>query len=170
VTPRISPDEVIVMEVAAEKSAFIPGQGVPVFTDVNTGGVIRSPVKDIITAQTTVSIPNGQTIVLGGMITTLDDVIERKVPGLGDLPLIGRAFRHDISTTRRTELLIFLTPRIVHNSLESEMMKQIEACRISFCEGCAEQIHGPLFAVPEDDAMVFPEQLPLPSPAPLIDE
>ncbi len=168
VTPRISPDEVIVMEVAAEKSAFIPGQGVPLYTDVNTGGVIRSPVKDIITAQTTVSIPNGQTIVLGGMITTLDDVIERKVPWLGDLPVVGHAFRHDIASTRRTELLIFLTPRIVHNTLDSEMIKQVEASRISFCEGCAERVHGPLFAVPEDDAIVVPDQLPMLSPA--IDE
>ncbi len=166
VTPRISPDEVIVMEVAAEKSAFIPGLGVPVFTDVKTGGVIRSPVKDVITAQTTVSIPNGQTIVLGGMITSTDDVIERKVPGLGDLPVIGHAFRHDIATTRRTELLIFLTPRIVHNSLDSEMIKQIEASRISFCEGCAERVHGPLFAVPEDDdAIVIPQQPLMLSPA-----
>lgn len=166
VTPRISPDEVIVMEVAAEKSAFIPGLGVPVFTDMKTGGVIRSPVKDVITAQTTVSIPNGQTIVLGGMITSTDDVIERKVPGLGDLPVIGHAFRHDIATTRRTELLIFLTPRIVHNSLDSEMIKQIEASRISFCEGCAERVHGPLFAVPEDDdAIVIPQQPLMLSPA-----
>ena len=100
------------------------------------------------------------------MITSTDDVIERKVPGLGDLPVIGHAFRHDIATTRRTELLIFLTPRIVHNSLDSEMIKQIEASRISFCEGCAERVHGPLFAVPEDDdAIVIPQQPLMLSPA-----
>lgn len=153
VTPRISPDEVIVMEVSAEKSQFT-GQGVPLFTDANTGNVIESPIKDVINAKTTVSIPNGQTIVLGGMITTLDDVSERKIPWLGDLPLLGHAFRHDAERSRRTELLIFLTPRIVHNSLESEMIKQVEAARLNYVEHHAEAVHGPLFSVPEADGML----------------
>ncbi|MEO8498995.1 MAG: type II and III secretion system protein [Planctomycetota bacterium] len=149
VTPRISPEEVIVMEVSAEKSQY-RGQGVPLFTDANNGNVIESPIKDIIKASTTVSVPNGQTVVLGGMITTLDDVVERKVPWLGDLPLIGRAFRYDSKSSRRTELLIFLTPRVVHNSLDSEMIKQVEAARLHYVESAAEEVHGPLFGVPEE--------------------
>lgn len=149
VTPRISPEEVIVMEVSAEKSQYT-GEGVPLFTDANNGNVIESPIKDIIKASTTVSVPNGQTVVLGGMITTLDDVIERKVPWLGDLPVIGRAFRYDNVSSRRTELLIFLTPRVVHNSVDSEMIKQVEAARLHYVEHAAEAIHGPLFGVPEE--------------------
>lgn len=149
VTPRISPEEVIVMEVAAEKSQFT-GQGVPLFTDANNGNVIESPIKDVIKASTTVSIPNGQTVVLGGMITTLDDVTERKVPWFGDLPVLGHAFRYDSSTSRRTELLIFLTPRVVHSSVDSEVIKQVEAARLHYVESAAEEVHGPLFGVPEE--------------------
>jgi len=164
VTPRISPDEVIVMEVVAEKSAYVPGNEVALVTstDAEKINTIFSPVKDIITARTTVSVPNGQTIVLGGMITTTDGVTERKVPWLGDLPILGRAFRHDRASSDKNELLIFLTPRIVHNSLDSEMMKQIETSRISFCEGCAEAVHGPLYAVPEEGQVT--DELPLYQP------
>ena len=93
VTPRISPEENIVMEVVAEKSAFT-GAGVPLFVDPTTGNQITSPIKDISTARTVVGVPNGQTIVLGGMISKNDETIERKVPWLGDLPVIGLPFRY----------------------------------------------------------------------------
>ena len=87
------------------------------------------------------------------MITTLDDVTERKVPWLGDLPVVGKVFRTDIEKTRRTELLIFLTPRVIHNSLDSEMIKQVEASRLHYMESAAEEVHGPLFGVPEQTGL-----------------
>jgi type II secretion system protein D len=149
VTPRISPEKVIVMEVIAEKSAF-DKNGVPIYTDTNTGVVVRSPVKNITTARTTVSVPNDQTIVLGGMITNLESIVQRKVPWLGDVPLLGHGFRYDSAIRRRTELLIFLTPRIIENDCDSEIIKQVEAGRIHFCEAQAEAIHGPLYGVPEE--------------------
>lgn len=147
VRPRISPDGTIVMETRAEKSQFA-GASVPVFTDVTTGNTVTSPIKDITVAHSTLSVPNGQTIVMGGMITKTDNTLERKVPCLGDLPLVGRAFRYDSTTTRRTELLIFLTPRIVRTDADNELIKQVEAERIHFLEEDAEAMHGPLFAVP----------------------
>lgn len=172
VTPRISPEGMIVMEVIAEKSSF-GGQGVPIFVDATTGNVTESPIKDITTAQATVSVPNGQTIVMGGMITKSDDTIARKVPLLGDIPLLGNAFRFDSTSTRRTELLIFLTPRIIRNDTDSEIIKQIEAERMHFIEEDAEAIHGPLYATPpeevdfETDRKNFPNdrapQAPMPS-------
>ena len=97
---------------------------------------------------TTVNVPNGQTIVMGGMITKDDNTLERKVPWLGDLPVVGRAFRYDSTITSRTELLIFLTPRIVLSDLDSELMKQVEAERMHFIESEAEEVHGPLYSVP----------------------
>lgn len=147
VTPRISPEGEIVMEVVAEKSVYTD-EGVPVFSDVNTGTVITAPIKNISTAQTTVKVTDGQTIVLGGMITDAEDVSERKVPWLGDLPIIGPAFRYDTHITERTELLIFLTPRVIHNDAVAEHIKQVEANRIHFFQEQAEEIHGPLFGVP----------------------
>ncbi|QDT30886.1 Putative type II secretion system protein D precursor [Thalassoglobus polymorphus] len=147
VTPRISPEGQIVMEVVAEKSKYTD-EGVEIYTDVTTGTVITAPVKDISTAQTTVKVQDGQTIVLGGMITDTEDVLERKVPWLGDLPFIGQAFRFDSQATQRTELLIFLTPRVIHNGSVSEHIKQVEANRIHFFQEEAEEIHGPLMGVP----------------------
>jgi general secretion pathway protein D len=152
VTPRISPDGMIVMEIAAEKSSF-NGQGVPIFVDALTGNTIESPIKDITAISTTVSVPNGQTAVLGGMITKSEDKLERKVPWLGDLPYVGWPFRYDGMSTRRTELLIFLTPRVIRNSSDSEIIKQIEAERLHFLRSEAEEMHGPLFGVPEAEKL-----------------
>lgn len=161
VTPRISPDGQIVMEVAAEKSQFdLVGSGVVIFTDAVTGNTVTAPVKDVTTMSTTVRVPDSQTIVIGGMITKVDDTIERKVPWLGDIPILGHAFRFDSRATRRTELLIFLTPRIVHNDADAELFKAIEADRLHFFQEEAEAMHGPLFGVPEE--MAFPiEEMPI---------
>lgn len=150
VTPRVTPDGIISMDVYAEKSALAPG-GVPVFTDVTTGNVVESVIIDAAIADTTVAVPNGQTIVIGGMITKSDETLERKVPWLGDLPLVGNLFRYDGTTTARTELLIFLTPRIVYTDADSELMKQVETERLHFVESEAEEIHGPLYSVPASD-------------------
>lgn len=150
VTPRVTPDGNISMEVYAEKSS-LSGGGVPVFTDATTGNVVNSVIIDSAIADTTVSVPNGQTIVIGGMITKSDETLERKVPWLGDLPLIGRAFRYDGTNTARTELLIFLTPRIIYGDVDSELIKQVEAERIHFVESEAEEIHGPLYSVPSSE-------------------
>lgn len=147
VSPRITADGQIVMEVAAEKSAFL-GDGVPIFTDVNTGAVISSPIKDITNALTTVKVPDGQTVVIGGMITKSEIHDERKVPWLGDLPLIGTAFRTDFRTMRKTELLIFLTPRIVRTQADSELIKEVEVGRMHFFLDEAEEMHGPIFGIP----------------------
>ncbi len=146
VTPRISDEGQVVMEVAAEKSQYT-GAGVTILTDAN-GRDVTSPIKDITTASTTVKVPDGQTIVLGGMITNVEDTIERKVPWLGDIPLVGAAFRYDSHAHRRTELLIFLTPRVIRSDQDAEQIKQIEAQRIHFFEDEAELMHGPLFAIP----------------------
>jgi len=141
VTPRITPTGMIAMNVFADKSSLAP-------VSVPTGVGTTSPVIDQSQAQTTVNVPNGQTIVIGGMITKLDGTDERKVPWLGDLPVVGRAFRYDKTRTQRTELLIFLTPRIVLSDIDSELIKQVESERMHFIESDAEEVHGPLYSVP----------------------
>ncbi len=147
VTPRITPDGMIAMNVFADKSSLAP-VGVPVFVDASTGAAVESPIINQSQAVTTVNVPNGQTIVIGGMITKSDGTSERKVPWLGDLPIVGKAFRYDGTTTSRTELLIFLTPRIVLSDVDSELIKQVESERMHFIESDAEELHGPLYSVP----------------------
>jgi len=162
VTPRISPDGTIVMAIRAEKSQYQlgAGTGVPIFTDANTGNVVEAPVKDISVAQTTISVPNGQTVVLGGLITSRTDNIHRRVPWLGDIPVIGWAFRYDFVQTRRTELLIFLTPRIITDDAYSEQIKEVEMARIHFIECEAEEMHGPLRGIPSEQ--LFEGEMPSP--------
>ncbi len=150
VTPRITPDDRIVMLVHAERSKYdlTPGAGVTLVAASAGSGAIVSPVKDLSVADSTVSVSNEQTIVMGGLIQKTDDNITRKVPWLGDIPILGQAFRFDSHSMRRTELLIFLTPRIIKNNSVSEILKQIESERLHYSECEAEAMHGPLFGVP----------------------
>ena len=162
VTPRITPERAVVMQITAQKSA-LTSQGVDLVQNPN-GSVIRSPIIDRTEALTTVSVRDSQTIVLGGMITKTDENFERKVPYLGDIPVIGTLFRYDFSRARRSELLIFLTPRIISNDEDSELIKQIEMERISMIESEAEQVHGPIMAAPPPlvDDFMNPNVEPLP--------
>ena len=147
VTPRITPDGIIAMKVFASKSS-LADSNVAVFVN-SDGSTITSPIINQSIADTTVNVPNGQTIVIGGMITKEDSSLERKVPWLGDLPIVGRAFRYDSTNNKRTELLIFLTPRVILSDLDSELIKQVESERLHFIESEAEEIHGPLYSVPQ---------------------
>lgn len=147
VTPRISPDGQIVMEVIAERSAYDLNNGVPVFVDASTGTTIQSPIKEITVARSTVSVSNGQTIVLGGLISERNESIARKVPYLGDIPILGRAFRYDQHSNLRTELLIFLTPRVIGGDQDNAVIKEVEAGRLHWFRNEAEAMHGPIFDV-----------------------
>ena len=164
VTPRITPDDRIVMQVHAERSKYdlSSSNAVTLVAAGNASGAITSPVKDISTALTTVSVSNEQTIVLGGLIQKTDDQITRKVPWLGDIPILGQAFRFDSHSMRRTELLIFLTPRIIKNNNVSEILKQIESERLHYTECEAEALHGPIFGVPASptDGSISPVYTP----------
>lgn len=71
------------------------------------------PVVDVRTSQTSVSIDSGETIVLGGLIKDDEQVTKRKIPFLGDIPLLGRAFRYDYKNQTKTNLLIFITASII---------------------------------------------------------
>lgn len=160
VIPRISPDGSVVMELIAEKSQYNLTTGVTIFSDTATGNTVTAPVKDISVARTTVSIPTGQTVVLGGLITERTDEEHRKVPYLGDIPLIGTAFRYDYLQTRRTELLIFLTPRIVYDDATAENIAEVEISKLHFDRRKAEDMHGPLQGVPAGDGL---QSFPIPS-------
>jgi type II secretion system protein D len=142
VTPRISPEGLIVMEIDAEKSEVGPeAEGIPVSISA-TGQVIRSPRINTITAQTTVSAANGQTIVLGGLINKRKAEFHRKVPWLGDIPIVGMLFRYDGVATQKTELLIIMTPHIVRTEADAEKLKRVESARMHWCLGDVLAMHG----------------------------
>ena len=60
-------------------------------------------------------VKNGETIVIGGVFSNTQSNVVDKVPFLGDLPYVGRLFRKDVVMEKKSELLVFLTPRIMSN-------------------------------------------------------
>lgn len=142
VTPRISPDGLVVMEIDAEKSELGPiDQGIPISFGPN-GEVIRQPIINTTLAQTTVSARSGQTVILGGLITKTRGYSSRRVPYLSDIPILGRLFRYDSATEERTELLIIMTPHIVKTEADADWIKQVESDRMSWCLADVVEIHG----------------------------
>jgi type II secretory pathway component GspD/PulD (secretin) len=132
VTPRISPDGLVVMQLTTEKSEVGPeAEGIPISVTAS-GQIVRAPRINATTAVTTVSALSGQTVVLSGLLTNRREDVHRRVPLLADIPLIGDLFRYDRVAGQRTELLIVMTPQIVRNKLESDLIKQVESSRMSY--------------------------------------
>ncbi|WXL25311.1 type IV pilus secretin PilQ [Ectopseudomonas mendocina] len=106
VTPQITPDNRILMEVKVNKDA-------PDFSVVASTGGVPAIQKNEVNAK--VLVADGETIVIGGVYSNTQTKSVDKVPFLGDVPYIGRVFRRDIVQDKKSELLIFLTPRIMNN-------------------------------------------------------
>lgn len=142
VTPRVSPDNMVVMEIDAEKSSLGDEQdGIPVAVSTD-GTVIRAPRVDTTTAQATVSAANGETIILGGLISENRDVTQRNIPGIENIPILRNLFRYDGDVWKRSELLIILTPHVIKSAEDSERLKQAEIARMNWCEADVYRIHG----------------------------
>ncbi|MES2824025.1 MAG: type IV pilus secretin PilQ [Pseudomonadota bacterium] len=105
VTPQITPDNHVIMDLLIFKDAV---------AEITLTGV---PTIDITRLETKVLVNNGETVVLGGVfgLDTLKSDI--KVPLLGDIPYLGRLFKHSIDKQTKTELLIFVTPKIIADKL-----------------------------------------------------
>lgn len=132
VLPRISPDGLVVMQVEATKSEVgSEAEGIPISVAAS-GQILRAPRIDNTQAITTVSALSGQTVVLSGLLTTRKFDIHRSVPLISEIPLLGDLFRFDSVSEERRELLIILTPRIIYNKLDAEIVKQVESSRMSW--------------------------------------
>ena len=142
VTPRISPDGLVVMQIDAEKSVLEPeSNGIPIFTSP-TGQVIRSPITDATTAQTTVAAMSDQTVVIGGLITKSKTKEHHGVPVIDDIPVLNNFFRYDSNVEEKTELLIIMTPHIVRNEADAEAIKRTEAAKMTWCLSDVTKIYG----------------------------
>ena len=121
------------LEINAEKSDVGPeSEGIPISVSAS-GQIIRSPRINTTRAQTTVSAGDGQTIILGGLITKSVSRTNRRIPGLSDFPILKHLFRYDAEDCTRTELLIILTPHVVRSESDVERVRQIEAARMHWC-------------------------------------
>jgi type IV pilus assembly protein PilQ len=105
VTPQITPDNNIIMDLLVSKD------NVGELTPSATGGFV--PSIDTRSVETQVLVRDGQTVVLGGIYETERRETVNKVPYLGDIPGIGVLFRSKSNVSNKAELLIFVTPRIL---------------------------------------------------------
>ncbi len=124
VTPRVTKDGKVVMEIGAEKSSLgNEADATPIYSQ--DGEVIKSKSIDTIQTMTAISARDGETVMLGGLMTSQKEKISRGVPYLSDVPVLGWLFRYDQESIQRKELLIVMTPRIMRNSEDfSEVMRR----------------------------------------------
>lgn len=110
VTPTITADNRVYLALTVKKDSvnqLIPSPG---------GGFV--PQIDTREINTSVLVDNAQTVVLGGVYEATKSADLTKVPFLGDLPAVGALFRHNLNQNNKAELLIFVTPRILSNTLK----------------------------------------------------
>ncbi len=107
-TPQITPDDRIIMDLEVHKDSR--GE------DVSFGEGLFAPTIDTREVQSQVLVDNGQTVVLGGIYETTQSTQISRVPFFSDLPLIGNLFKSKIARDDRSELLIFVTPKILQGA------------------------------------------------------
>jgi general secretion pathway protein D len=110
VTPRVTSNGMVAMDVVQSADDL---QG---YTSFN------APIVNHRQTQTTVSVKNGDTVILGGIIQHTKNLTENKIPILGDIPLIGNLFKSSSVDNGETELMILLTPHIVRNAAEAHRL------------------------------------------------
>ncbi|MBI3947527.1 MAG: type II secretion system secretin GspD [Armatimonadetes bacterium] len=107
VTPHITKNGLVNIEVSQEANEL---QGYTTF---------QAPLVSQRSADTAITIRDGETVILGGIIRQQTDESINKVPILGDLPIVGGFFRSKGKNKTKTELMVFLTPRIVHDAAQA---------------------------------------------------
>lgn len=122
VTPQINESNYVTLEVYQEVTE--------VENSADAESVAESgPTTSKRQAETTVLVRDNQTVVIGGLIGSTDTEIETKVPLLGDLPLIGALFRSKSQSSRKTNLLIFLTPHVISDPADLEEVLRIKVAQ-----------------------------------------
>lgn len=113
VTPTIHEDDFISMKIKPEVST--------VTRSITTGNNNTIPVVETSEAETVITVKDGVTVVIGGLIKDEKVKETKKVPLLGDIPYLGQAFRSESDEVTKNEIAIFLTPRIVTGDIEEDL-------------------------------------------------
>ncbi len=115
ITPQINEKRFVKLKIYEEISRVVSET-----SQISPTQVVLAPTTRKRTAETNVQVRDGQTVVIAGLVGDDVDVNVSKVPCLGDIPLFGWLFKSESRTTRRTNLLIFITPYIVATPQEAE--------------------------------------------------
>jgi type II secretion system protein D len=143
IQPRTNEDGLVNMIVAISRSvpdytnnALVVGDG--------AGGETRTPAFNQTIAQTRVTAYDGQTVIIGGLISKARQTNSRRVPWLADIPIAGALFRYDQEIEKRSELLVVMTPRVINfnDSSKLDMIKMVESSRMSWCLADVLNING----------------------------
>ncbi len=122
VTPQINESNYVTLTVFQEvQEVEEDSQGL----DVSTAGFITSKRS----ADTTVLVKDNQTVVIGGLIGTTDTSVATKVPILGDIPIIGKMFRGNRTSSRKSNMLIFLTPHVIDDESDLEEVYRVKVAQ-----------------------------------------
>jgi general secretion pathway protein D len=110
VSPRVNSGGMVTMDISQEVSSVVN----------NTSSQIDAPTIQQRQLNSTVSIRDGQTVVLGGLIREQTSNREAGVPLLKDIPAIGKLFSTTNNESKRTELIILITPRVIYNQQDTD--------------------------------------------------
>jgi type IV pilus assembly protein PilQ len=112
VTPQITPDDRVNMELTVTKDSADFGNL------VSTGAGPGAPPINTQSVETNVLVNNGETVVLGGVYEQTKSTSISRVPFFADIPIIGALFRNRVEQDDKSELLIFVTPKIIKEGLD----------------------------------------------------
>lgn len=157
VTPHITPDRMVEMDVSPEISK-LTSQTVPI-SDTAAAYVI-----DTRSAETRVVVQDGMTAVIGGMMEDSKTENVKKIPLLGDIPLLGALFRRTVSKTVKTELMIFLTAYVVEHPTEVKNISLNEKKRLNMLHEAFDKNQLNKFIDNLDDENAAPGQADKPAP------
>ena len=128
VTPYITPDDLVVMEIGQTISELVG------FVDIGggqaEGGGNKAPQTVEREATSTISVKDGDTILLGGYIRSAKNNTESGVPFLKDIPVLGNLFKNNSKQNKRSELLVLIRPTILDTPEEAAIMSNKERMRL----------------------------------------
>ena len=153
VTPFITPDDLVEMIISPQITSIDPTFTVPISANVS------APVIDVRSADTVAVTPDGQTVIIGGLMADAKSQTDTKIPFLGDIPLLGNLFKRKQRSDAKTELLIFLTPHIVQAPSQLAALSASEKQKAKLPKSFTEEELNRMF----DD---LPVKAPAPGPVP----
>jgi len=116
----------------------------------------NAPITNNRQASTTVAVKDGETVVLGGIISNQVSTTTNKIPLLGDIPFFGNLFKSTTSTKQKTELLVFLVPHVIRNSDDARAYK----------DSIIKQLSPQSASMVKQEMPETPSMTPKPTPAP----
>lgn len=125
IIPKINADRTVTLSIQQDSSSVL--EGAVTLPPITVGNATQSFTIDSVKTANIEGIvvaKDGLTVAIGGLISNSTSNIERKVPLLGDIPVVGELFKNKEKSTSRSELVLLITPRIITNPNDSESVSQ----------------------------------------------